>query len=74
MLVRSAIMQHFDDDINAAVNEMWEEVKGLPIPVWAYVVIAVIAAGIVVIALSYVYKGKRKDPKPKKGYTVVKKG
>ena len=74
VLVRSAIMQHFDDDINAAVNEMWEEVKGLPIPVWAYVVIAVIAAGIVVIALSYVYKGKRKDPKPKKGYTVVKKG
>ena len=74
VLVRSAIMQHFDDEINAAVNEMWEEVKGLPIPVWAYVVIAVIAAGIVVIALSYVYKGKRKDPKPKKGYTVVKKG
>ena len=72
VLVRSAIMQHFDDETNAAVNEMWEEVKGLPIPVWAYVVIAVIAAGIVVIALSYVYKGKRRDPKPKKGYREVK--
>ena len=74
VLVRSAIMQHFDDETNAAVNEMWEEVKGLPIPVWAYVVIAVIAAGIIVIALSYVYKGKRKEPKPKKGYTAVTKG
>lgn len=74
VLTRSAIMQHFDDETNAAVNEMWEEVKGLPIPVWAYVVIAVIAAGIVVIALSYVYKGKRRDPKPKKGYRAVKKG
>ena len=30
--------------------------------------LAVIAAGIVVIALSYVYKGKRSEPKPKKGY------
>ena len=68
VLARSAIMQHFDDATNAIVNEMWEEVKGLPIPVWAYVVIAVIAAGIVVIALSYVYKGKRSEPKPKKGY------
>ncbi len=72
VLVRSAIMQHFDDETNAAVNEMWEEVKGLPIPVWAYVVIAVIAAGIAVIALSYVYKGKRRDSKPKKGYHAVK--
>lgn len=72
VLERSAIMQHFDDDTNAAVNEMWEEVKGLPIPVWAYVVIACIAAGIVLIALSYVYKGKHSDPKPKKGFRVVK--
>lgn len=68
VLARSAIMQHFDDATNAAVNEMWEEVKGLPIPVWAYVVIAVIAAGIVIVALSYVYKGKHRDPKPKKGF------
>ncbi len=74
VLTRSAIMQHFDDATNAAVNEMWEEVKGLPIPVWAYIVIAVIAALIVITALSYVYKGKRKDPKPKKGYKVLKKG
>ena len=72
VLVRSAIMQHFDDEVNAAVNEMWEEVKGLPIPVWAYIVIAVIAAGIIVIALSYVYKGKRSEPKPKKGFRAAK--
>ena len=72
VIARSAIMQHFDDDKNAAVNEMWEEVKGLPIPMWAYAVIAVIAAGCVVIALTSVYKGKRSDPKPKKGYHVVK--
>ena len=66
-------MQHFDDATNAKVNEMWEEVKGLPIPVWAYIVIAVIAAGIIVVALSYVYKGKHSDPKPRKGYYRVAK-
>ena len=74
VIARSAVMQYFDNDTNAAVNEMWEEVKGLPIPVWAYIVIAVIAAGILAISLSYVYKGKRSDPKPKKGYKVLKKG
>ena len=50
---------------------MWEEIKGLPIPGWAYIVIAAIAAGIVVIALTYVYKGKKREAKPKKGYRRV---
>lgn len=68
VLARSAVMQYFDNETNTAVNEMWEEVKGLPIPVWAYVAIAVIAAGIAVIALSYVYKGRRREAKPRKGY------
>ena len=74
VIARSAIMQHFDDATTAAVNEMWEEVKGLPIPVWSYIVIAVIAAGILVIALTYLYKGRRSEAKPKKGYRVLKKG
>ena len=68
VLARSAVMQYFDNETNTAVNEMWEEVKGLPIPVWAYVAIAVIAAGIAVIALSYVYKGRRREAKPRRGY------
>ena len=67
-------MQYFDNEVNAKVNEMWEEVKGLPIPLWAYIVIACIAAGGVVIGLSYLYKGKRSEPKPKKGYHAVKRG
>lgn len=71
VILRSAIMKNFTNEETAAVNEMWEEVKGLPIPVWAYIVIAVIAAGILIIALSYVYKGKRKSTKPKKGYHRV---
>ena len=71
VIARSAIMQHFDDDTNAAVNEMWEEVKGLPIPIWAYIVIAAIAAAGIAIGLSYMYKGKRSEPKPKKGYRRV---
>ncbi len=74
VIARSAVMQHFDDDTTAAVNEMWEEVKGLPIPVWSYIVIAVIAAGILVIVLTYLYKGRRSEAKPKKGYRVLKKG
>lgn len=74
VIVRSAVMQHFDNETTAAVNEMWEEVKGLPIPVWAYIVIAVIIALILVAALSYIYKGKRREPKPKKGYRILKKG
>ena len=36
--------------------------------------IIVIAAGILVIALTYVYKGRRSEPKPKKGYKILKKG
>ena len=74
VIVRSAVMQHFDNETNAAVNEMWEEVKGLPIPVWAYIVIAVIAALIIVAVLSYLYKGKRRGHKPKKGYKILKRG
>ena len=74
VISRSAIMQNFSNEETAAINEMWEEVKGLPIPVWAYVVIAVIAGVIVVAALSYVYKGKRTAGKPKKGYKLLKRG
>ena len=74
VIARSAVMQHFDDATTAAVNEMWEEVKGLPIPVWSYIAIAVIAAGILVIALTYLYKGRRREAKPKKGYRILKKG
>ena len=53
---------------------MWEEIKGQPIPIWAYIVICVVIAAIVIIALSFVYKGKRSEPKPKKGYRVLKRG
>lgn len=74
VLYRSAVMQYFDDKANAAINEMWEEIKGQPIPIWAYIVICVVIAAIVIIALSFVYKGKRSEPKPKKGYRVLKRG
>ena len=74
VIARSAVMQHFDNETNAAVNEMWEEIKGLPIPLWAYIVIAVIAALIVIAALSYIYKGKRREARPKQGYRILKKG
>lgn len=74
VLTRSAIMQHFDDETNASVNEMWEEVKGLPIPLWAYIAIAAIIVLILVAALSFAYKGKRRNAKVKKGYTVLKRG
>lgn len=69
---RSAIMQTFDRETNDRINDMWEHVKSLPIPIWAYVVIAVIAAGIVVIAVAFTYKGKRRAHKPKKGYKPSK--
>ena len=71
IVARSAVMRFFDDETNAAVNELWEEVKGLPIPGWAYLVIAVIAAGILLIATPFLYKGKRSEHKPKKGYRRV---
>ena len=71
VIARSAIMQHFDDETNAAVNEMWEEVKGLPIPAWAYIAIAAIAAAGLAIGFSYLYKGKRAEHRPKKGYRRV---
>lgn len=70
---RCAVMQYFDDETNAAVNEMWEEFKGVPIPVWAYIVIAAIIAIIIFIAISYLYKGKTFVHKPKKGYKILTK-
>lgn len=70
VITRCAVMQYFDNETNAAVNEMWEEFKGVPIPLWAYAVIIVIAAIIVLVALSYLYKGKNAAHKPKKGYRV----
>ena len=74
VIERCAVMQYFDDETNAAVNEMWEEVKGVPIPLWAYIVIIAIAAIAAGIALSYLYKGKSSGHKPKKGYRILKEG
>ena len=74
VIARSAIMQHFDNNTNAAVNEMWEEVKGLPFPACYSIVSPVIAAAIIIMILSYIYKGRRAEAKPKKGYRVLKKG
>ena len=74
VIERSAVMQYFDDDTNAAVNEMWEEIKGQPIPLWAYIVIAAVVVIGLLIGLSFLYKGKRSEPKPKKGYRVLKRG
>ena len=73
VITRCAVMQYFDDETNAAVNEMWEEIKGVPIPLWAYIVIAVIAGLVIAVVISYVYKGKRFEHKPKKGYRIIAK-
>ena len=61
-------MANFDNETNALVNDMWEQVKSQPVPVGAYVTIAVIAAAVLVIVLTYLYRGKRSAAKPKKGY------
>lgn len=68
VILRSAVMANFDNETNALVNDMWEQVKSQPVPVGAYVTIAVIAAAVLVIVLTYLYRGKRSAVKPKKGY------
>ena len=68
VILRSAVMQNFDNDTNAAVNDMWEQVKSQPVPVGAYIAIAVVAAAVAAMLVTYFYRGKRSEPKPKKGY------
>jgi spermidine/putrescine transport system substrate-binding protein len=54
VMARSAIMQYFDTDANAAINQMWIDVRCFNInrvPVWAWVLVVtaiVILVGIVV--------------------------
>lgn len=71
VIERCAVMQYFDSETDAAVNEMWEEIKGVPIPLWAYILIIVIAALVLGIVLSYLYKGKVFEHKPKKGFRIL---
>jgi spermidine/putrescine transport system substrate-binding protein len=60
VMARSAIMEYFDSDANAAINQMWIDVRCFNIkrvPVWAW---AAVAAVIVVLAGVIVWK-KRKN-------------
>jgi spermidine/putrescine transport system substrate-binding protein len=60
VMARSAIMEYFDSDANAAINQMWIDVRCFNIkrvPVWAW---AMVAAIIVILAGVIIWK-KRKN-------------
>jgi spermidine/putrescine transport system substrate-binding protein len=60
VMARSAIMEYFDSDANAAINQMWIDVRCFNIkrvPAWAW---AVAAAIIVILAGTIIWK-KRKN-------------
>ncbi len=74
VMLRCAIMQHFDGDTNDRINELWTTVKGAQLDTWAIIVVCVGAVAVVLFVL-YVKFGNKIDlfrPQPKKGYKLVK--
>ncbi|MCR4903620.1 MAG: extracellular solute-binding protein [Butyrivibrio sp.] len=61
-LARSAIMEYFDADVNAQINQMWINVRCFnlkQVPIWGWIIIVIAVAGIVVFFV-YDHKAKRK--------------
>lgn len=55
---RCAVMQDFSDDALIKVNEMWNTVKLITMPVW--LIIVIVAAIVIIIVLAILYKFKDK--------------
>ena len=71
---RCVVMNYFDDEANARINTMWENVKGVSFPIWAIVLIVVGVLLVVGAALLIRFKDKIfKGGKGKKGVKVVSK-
>jgi len=71
IIERAAIMQYFNDEANARINMMWEDVKGAEVPIPAVIFIGACA---IAIAIGYVlikYGDSFVRNKPKKGYRKV---
>lgn len=78
IIERCVVMHYFDEESNARINKMWENVKGAALPVWAIVLIVVLVVLIVVAVLLYrfrekLFKGGKGGGKGKKNYKVVEK-
>ena len=75
---RCVVMHYFDDETNLRINEMWENVKGETLPVWAIVVIVAVVLLAVAAVLVYrfrdkIFKGKNGGSGKKKNLKVVEK-
>ncbi len=73
VVTRSAIMQFFDDDANARINLLWEEVKGAEVPLPAVIFIIVVIA---VLSSAYIltkYGDRFVINRPKKGFRKIEK-
>lgn len=71
IILRSAVMQFFEEDANNRINMMWEDVKGAEIPLGAVVFIGAVA---VILSGAYIftkYGEKFVVNKPKKGYRKI---
>ena len=71
-------MHYLDDETNLRINEMWENVKGETLPVWAIVVIVAVVLLAVASVLVYrfrdkIFKGKNGGSGKKKNLKVVEK-
>lgn len=71
IIERASVMQYFDDEANARINMMWEDVKGAEVPIAAVIFIGATAAVIIIAYVIVKYGDSFVKNKPKKGYRKV---
>lgn len=71
---RCAIMSYFDNATNEKVNIMWENVKGMTLPIWVFIVIGVVAAAVIAYFVVKAVNKRGRKARRKKGYKVISKG
>ena len=70
---RCVIMSYFPRDVEAKVNEMWENVRGAEFPWWVVILIVLLIGAFAAIKLLSKYQG-RKKPKQYKDCKVISRG
>lgn len=70
---RCVIMSYFPRDIEAKVNEMWENVRGAEFPWWVVILIALLIGAFAATKLLSKYQG-RKKPKQYKDCKIISRG
>lgn len=73
IIERASVMQYFNDEANARINMMWEDVKGAEVPIAAIIFIGSAAAVIIIAYVLIKHGDSFVKNKPKKGYRKIEK-